>query len=252
MKKRFLFITMHISLTAEPVFYFLGVPITNSLIATYTVAFFLLVLAFVVGKRAKVVPSRLQGLIEEVIEFFWDLCESVAGENAKTLFPLIFTFFIFILFNNWFGLLPLVGSLGFYGHHGEEKIFVPLFRAATADINTTLALALISVVSLQIFGLRNLKLDYLKRFFNFSNPLNLFVGLLELVSDFAKIISFAFRLFGNIFAGEVLLTVITMLIPVLLPLPFFGLEVFVGLIQAFVFAMLSLVFINALAIEHHG
>ncbi len=243
---------MHISLTAEPVFYFFKIPITNSLIATYVVGLFLVLIALLINKKAKLIPSKFQSLIEEIIEFFWNLCESVAGENARVLFPLIFTFFIFILFNNWFGLLPLVGSLGFYEHHGEEKIFVPLFRAATADINTTLALALVSVVSLQIFGLKHLKLEYLKRFFNFSGPLNLFVGFLELVSDFAKIISFAFRLFGNVFAGEVLLTVITMLIPILLPFPFFALEIFVGFIQAFVFAMLSLVFINVLAAESHG
>ena len=243
---------MHISLKAEPVFYFFKIPITNSLIATYIVGIFLVLVALYINKKAKLIPFRFQSLIEEIIEFFWNLCESVAGENARILFPLIFTFFIFILLNNWFGLLPFVGSLGFYEHHGEEKIFVPLFRAATADINTTLALALVSVVSLQIFGLKKLKFAYLKRFFNFSNPLNLFVGVLELVSDFAKIISFAFRLFGNIFAGEVLLTVITMLIPILAPLPFMGLELFVGFIQALVFSMLSLVFINVLAIEHHG
>jgi len=243
---------MHISLKAEPVFYFFKIPITNSLIATYMVGIFLVLVALYINKKAKLIPFRFQSLIEEIIEFFWNLCESVAGENARILFPLIFTFFIFILLNNWFGLLPFVGSLGFYEHHGEEKIFVPLFRAATADINTTLALALVSVVSLQIFGLKKLKFAYLKRFFNFSNPLNLFVGVLELVSDFAKIISFAFRLFGNIFAGEVLLTVITMLIPILAPLPFMGLELFVGFIQALVFSMLSLVFINVLAIEHHG
>jgi len=242
---------MHISLKAEPVFYFFKIPITNSLIATYIVGIFLVLIALFINKKAKLIPFRFQSLIEEIIEFFWNLCQSVAGENARILFPLIFTFFIFILLNNWFGLLPFVGSLGFYEHHGEEKIFVPLFRAATADINTTLALALVSVVSLQIFGLKKLKFAYLKRFFNFSNPLNLFVGVLELVSDFAKIISFAFRLFGNIFAGEVLLTVITMLIPILAPLPFMGLELFVGFIQALVFSMLSLVFINVLAIEHH-
>jgi len=243
---------MHISLKAEPVFYFFGLPITNSLVATYIVGFFLVFLAFFLKKKAKLIPSRFQAIVEEIIDFFLNLCESVAGENGRKLFPLIFTFFIFILLNNWFGLLPFVGSLGFYERHGEEKIFVPLFRAATADINTTLALALISVVSLQLFGFKELKFSYLKRFFNLSNPLNLFVGLLELVSDFAKIISFAFRLFGNIFAGEVLLTVITMLVPVIAPLPFMGLELFVGFIQALVFAMLSLVFINVLAIEHHG
>ena len=158
------------------------------------------------------------------------------------------TLFIFIIFLNWFGLLPGVGTIGFYeieeGHEVAEKVFVPLFRAGSADLNTTLALALISVVSIQISGIKTLGKEYIGRFFNFKNPIYFFVGILELISEFSKIISFAFRLFGNIFAGEVLLTVIAFLIPVIAPLPFLGLELFVGFIQALVFSMLTSVFLS--------
>ena len=127
---------------------------------------------------------------------------------------------------------------------------MPLFRGPTADLNTTIALALISVFMIQFYGFKHLGLKYLKKFFNFSNPINAFIGILELISEFSRIISFAFRLFGNIFAGEVLLTVISFLIPFIAPLPFLGLEIFVGFIQALVFTMLSLVFIS-MATSHH-
>ena len=103
----------------------------------------------------------------------------------------------------------------------------------------------------QVVGFRFVGLRYLTKFFNFSNPLMFFVGILEIISELAKVLSFAFRLFGNIFAGEVLLAVITFLVPLLLPAPFYGLEIFVGFIQALVFAMLTLVFFN-MATQHHG
>jgi F-type H+-transporting ATPase subunit a len=132
-----------------------------------------------------------------------------------------------------------------------EKRGVALFRGANADINMTIALALISVASVQFYGLKFAGTNYLKKFFNFSSPIMFVVGLLEIVSEFSKILSFAFRLFGNIFAGEVLISVISYLIPVVLPMPFIGLEIFVGFIQALVFSMLTLVFINMATEAHH-
>lgn len=127
---------------------------------------------------------------------------------------------------------------------------VPIFRPGTADINTTLSLAIISLLATQFFGVKYLKLAYFKKFFNFSSPIMFFVGILELISEFAKIISFAFRLFGNIFAGEVLLVVMAFLFPLILPMPFYGLEIFVGFIQALVFSMLTLVFFNMATLSH--
>lgn len=128
--------------------------------------------------------------------------------------------------------------------------FTPLFRSGSADLNMTIALALISVIVTQIVGFKALGIGYLKKFFNFKNPIAFFVGILELISEFAKIISFSFRLFGNMFAGEVLLAVMLMLVPYFAPIPFYGLEVFVAVVQAFVFAMLTLVFIKLAMMPH--
>ena len=133
----------------------------------------------------------------------------------------------------------------------EKHGGVPIFRGANADINMTVALALISVGAIQYYGLKFAGKGYLKKYLNFSSPIMFFVGILEFVSELSKILSFAFRLFGNIFAGEVLIAVITFLIPVILPIPFIGLEIFVGFIQALVFAMLSLVFFTMSTETHH-
>lgn len=134
--------------------------------------------------------------------------------------------------------------------HGPK--FTPLFRGPTADLNTTLALALIAVAAIQYFGFKNLGATYGSKFINFKSPIYFFIGILEMVSDLSKVLSFAFRLFGNVFAGEVLLTVIAFLMPLIAPLPFLGLEIFVGFVQALVFSMLTAVFLNmAVAHEEH-
>lgn len=145
-----------------------------------------------------------------------------------------------------------MGTIGFWTHEENKNIFTPFLRGPTADINTTLALAIISVGATQYFGIKILGLKtFIKRYLNFSNPIQSFVGLLEVISELAKIMSFSFRLFGNIFAGEVLLTVMGTIIPFLAPLPFLGLELFVGFIQALVFTMLSLVFMTIASMEHN-
>lgn len=136
-------------------------------------------------------------------------------------------------------------------HAPAEHKAVDLLRGANADVNMTIALALISVTATQFFGVQFAGIGYFKKFINFSSPINFFIGLLELIAEFSKIISFSFRLFGNIFAGEVLVSVIKFLIPLLIPIPFMGFEIFVGALQAYVFAMLSLVFFNMAASDHH-
>ncbi len=147
------------------------------------------------------------------------------------------------------------GAVATTDDHGDDEehhaAATPVLRGATADLNTTLALALVSFVMIQFYGLRELKFGYLKKFIDFSSPINFFIGILEIISEISKIISFAFRLFGNIFAGEVLLVVIAFLIPVLASFPFLLLEVFVGVVQALVFAMLTAVFINLSTTAHH-
>lgn len=238
----------HISISAENLFRPFGIPITNSILTTWVVMVILALLAFFVARPTSPVPSKFRLCGEIIIEKLSNLFTSVMGETSgKKFFPFLATIFLFIIVSNWSGLIPGVGSIGLQSAHE----FIPLFRAPTADLNTTLALALIAVIAVQYAGVRSLKGSYFKKFINLSNPIMFFVGLLEIVSEFSRIISFTFRLFGNIFAGEVLLTVIAFLIPVLVPIPFLGLELFVGFIQALVFSMLTATFL-LMATSHEG
>lgn len=238
---------MEISLAAEPIFKIAGFSVTNSLFASFILSFLFLLFALIFSrKKLTKVPSArsLQNIVETFVEMLYNTFEKIASEQTRKIFPLVATFFIFILFSNWMGLLPGFGSIGVWEKIKGKEILVPLLRGPTADVNTTLVLALIAMTTIQVLGLKNLGIHYLKKFFNLTHPIRAFVGFLELISEFSKIISFAFRLFGNVFAGEVLLTVMVFLIPVIVPVPFLGLELFVGLVQAFVFTMLTLVFIR--------
>ncbi len=245
--------SLHISLSAEPLFHLAGFTVTNSILATWIVTAFLILIALLLRRdlKTKGKISSLQLLFEIIIGSLHNLTETIAGSRkTRVFFPFVATFFIFIVISNWSGLIPGVGAIGLIKHlHNGETEFVPLYRSPTADINTTLALGIISMVLVQYFGLKYLKLSYFKKFLNFHSFIDFFVGILELVSDFAKIISFAFRLFGNVFAGEVLLAVVSYLLP-LAVFPFIGMEVFVGFIQAFIFAILSLVFFNIATLSH--
>lgn len=242
---------MHISIAAEPIFTIGSFNVTNSFMSSVITSLILMVVAISISVIVKIRPGRFQAVIEEFLIFILDLAESNGGKAARKFVPLTLTMFFFILLSNWIGLLPGFGSILINKlEHGEMES-IPLFRGATADLNTTLALALVAFFSIQFYGISKSKLGYFKKFIDFSNPLNFFVGILELISEFAKIISFSFRLFGNVFAGEVLLAVMIGLVPFLVPLPFLGLEVFVGFIQALVFAMLTMIFIQ-LAISQHG
>lgn len=209
----------------------------------------IVVLVVLAARRVAVHPNSIGGqALEAGGETLLTLIERVTNnrERALTYFPLLATLFLFIAVNNWLGLLPGVGSITVVTSHGTA----PLLRGATADLNTTFALAMISVVVTQIYAIRRLGLfTHLKKYISL-NPVLLFVGILELVSEFSKMISFSFRLFGNIFAGEVLLVVISSLAPVIAPLPFFFLELFIGFIQALVFTALTLIFLEIVGAEH--
>lgn len=240
----------HVSLSAETIASVGSFHITNSIFTSLVVSAILIGFALFARTKIKSTdkPSGLQNVVEMVLEALFNLVNSVTDNRKKAavLFPYIASFFFFIILNNWLGLLPGVGTINveYHGHH------IPLFRAGTADLNTTIALAIFSVVATQFIGVSYLSFGYFKKFINFSSPIMFFVGILEIISEFAKIVSFAFRLFGNIFAGEVLLVVIAFLAPIIVPMPFYGLEIFVGLIQALVFAMLSLVFFNMATVSH--
>lgn len=257
-----------ISMAAErlPLF---GTEVPNTLPTTFLAMLILLAiaLAYRLSLRQAERTGRRSGLallIESIVEAGYGVVENIAGkEYAPAFFPLIATFFLFILIANWLGLLPGVGSIGMWAEHHGERVLVPFLRAANADLSTTLALGLVSVIAAQYFGFRFQGPRYLRKFFNFSAPKdagklrpllmisNGFVGILELVSELIKIFSFAFRLFGNIFAGEVLLIVVAYLATFIVSLPFMGLELFVGFVQAMIFSMLSLIFFT-LASHPHG
>lgn len=245
--------SLHISIAAEPLTDLFGITITNSLFTSWVVVLALVLFSLYFSRQIKTkgAPSRLQSVVEMLIEGLMGIVESIAGATkARVFFPLVGTLFVFIIFSNWSGLLPGAGTIGFRGMlHGVET-FIPYWRAPTADVNTTLALGLITMVMVQFYGVKFLGLKYFKKFFDFSSPINFFVGILELISDFSKIISFTFRLFGNIIAGEILLMVISMLVPYFGSIPFLGLELFVGFVQALVFLMLSSVFINMATVGH--
>lgn len=242
---------LHISLAAQPIVELGPLVINNSLLTGLVGSLVIFVLFALAGRAIRLYPGKgITHAIETMSEAILNLIEQVTHNRAKAVrfFPLLMTLFIFILVNNWLGLLPGVGSITVASPHGP----IPLFRSATADLNTTLALAVISVVMTQVYAVRELGLFvHLKKYLSW-NPIMLFVGLLEFFAEFSKMISFSFRLFGNIFAGEVLLVVIAYLAPALAPLPFFFLELFVGLVQALVFTMLSLVFLEIASASHGG
>lgn len=253
---------MEVSLAAEKIFQIGPLPITNSMLLSWIVSALLIGFAFLATKKMSVVPGKIQNFFEAIIEALYGLVESVAGDRAKLFFPLLATFFLFIILSNWLGLLPGVGTIGFYEIANSKENFVPLFRASNSDLNTTLALAIISVVATQYYGLRKLGVwGYITHYFH--SPLKggfgivalglvigIFVGFLEVVSEFVKIVSLSFRLFGNIYAGEAVLTTVSGLLAFIAPLPFMLLEVIVGFVQAAVFTMLTLVFLSIITEEH--
>lgn len=252
-----------------------GIPITNSLITTVIVDV-LLVLLVVFGVRSQMVPRGFQNFVELVVSSLHDFAVGVDKKNVAKFFPFVGTAFLLILLSNFVGLMPGAGSIGacqvkqeegkkevvinktFYDNlpfqcsYEKHEELVPFLRAPTADLNMTLALALVSVILIEYFGLKALGLGYLTRFFNFrEGPMFTVIGFIELLSEFIRIVSFAFRLFGNIFAGEVVLIVMGYLFPYMLPLPFYAFEVFVALMQAVIFSVLTLVFMS-MATQAHG
>ncbi len=245
---------MHISFLPEKIFHIGNFAITNTLLMAWITMVILITVAFLIYKsKIRLAPTGLQNAAEILIEGALNVVFSVTGDKkqAEKFLPFIITIFIFILLSNWLGVLPGMGSVGFYEIENGEKTFIPFFRSAYSDLNMTLALALISVLAIQAIGIAAIGFrKYRKKFINFENPISFFVGILELISEFSKIISFSFRLFGNIFAGKILLVVIIFLIPFIAPLPFLFLELFVGFVQALVFSMLTLVFLK-MAIMHY-
>ncbi|EKD63718.1 MAG: hypothetical protein ACD_51C00224G0015 [uncultured bacterium] len=245
------------TLASETIFHIGSFEVRNTLItAVMTLTVFLFIGLVLKKRKYALVPGGLQNLVEAVVGSLFDFFKGVIGDEAraKKFFPLVATIFFFVIISNWMGLLPGFGSIGFWEEHEGHEMFIPIFRSTYADVNMTLALAVISVTAVQVFGISILGFKkYAHKFFvnPLKDPIGCFVGLLELMSEFSKMISFSFRLYGNVFAGEVLLLVISFLVPYIIPLPFYGLELFVGFIQALVFSFLTTVFLTIGTTAHH-
>jgi F-type H+-transporting ATPase subunit a len=274
----------------------IGDHIPNTIIASWVTMAVLVLVSILATRNMQLVPGGLQNLVEMVIEMLHNFFEGMAGQRTRQFFPIVATFFLFIIVSNWMGLLPGYGSIGVWEehheaevqaaepaaheaeaekteeHHEEEKVLAPFLRSAATDLNTTVALAICSVIAAQVYGFQAAGFGYLTRFIKFGKLGSFFagligrrprqglevlltgvgeviIGILEIFDELTKILSFSFRLFGNVFAGEVLILVIAFLMPVLASLPFMALELFVGFMQAFIFAVLSLAFFG-LAVAH--
>src|SRR3990167_4032321 len=256
---------------AEPVFHIGNFQITNSLLNSWLAVLVIIILCVVLRLKLKQIPGKIQHIFEIFLEGALSLCDQVTNDRKTTLkiFPLVTALFIFILVNNWLGLLPIVGSVGFLENEAGRSVFLPIFRAGTADINTTLALSIAIVIASNIFGI--ITIGAWKIFNKYVNikafggvvtkfrkdknviivaPINFFVGILELIGEIAKVASLSFRLFGNVFAGEVLLASMGAIFLYVLPTPFLFLEVFIGLIQALIFSLLATVYFTIASQDH--
>lgn len=229
--------------------------VTNTLLSAWLTTVVIVVFFVLVARKSKLVPGRLQGFVEALFEAMLGFCSTVLGpEMARRAFPIVATIFLFVLFNAWMALLPFYQFVGVI-YDGHLKAH--LLKSAGTDLNMPLALALVSFAFVEYWGLRTHGLGYFKKFFAFGNLLrgrpsgliNALVGFLEGVSELVRVVSFTFRLFGNMTAGEILVVMITFLVPFVATQFVFGLELLVGLIQAVIFASLTVVFLSV-AVRH--
>lgn len=259
-----------IPLAAEPIGHIGTFPVTNTMVNAWIVTVFFVLVAAVVSRRTSLVPRGIQNAIESVIDILAQEIEKVTGDRkrARQFFPLIATIFLVVLANNWFGLVPGTGTIGVYELiHGEVEL-IPFLRSAGSDLNFTLSIAVIAVVFSHIAGIRAIGLfNYFSKFVNIKGiitsikhgPMAVItaviefgVGLIEIIGELAKVLSLSLRLFGNVFAGEILMTVMLGLVSLVVPIPFMFLEILVGVVQATVFAMLTLVYLSISTTPHEG
>jgi F-type H+-transporting ATPase subunit a len=254
------------ALFAEPVAHIGPLPITNALVTSWIAVLVLVVISFFIRKNLKKIPGKFQQAFEVFIEGALSIGDQVTNDRKITerVFPVAASIFFFVLVNNWLGIFPLT-SLGIIEHNA----FIPFIRSGTADINTTVALAVVSVIGANIFGI--VTIGGWKMFNKYINinaltkaiknvrkeptalvvaPVQLFVGVIEIVGEVAKVASLSFRLFGNVFAGEVLLASIAGILAFAAPVPFLFLEIMVGFVQAFIFGMLTIVYFTIAASDH--
>ncbi len=241
---------IHVAISAEQIGTFMGVPITNTLLTSWVVIAILAVVAFTVGARARLVPGKFQTVLEWGFGYVYDyVTETLESRDlARKYFPLLMTLFLFVFTSNLLEYTPGIGSIGWFKEAGE---FVPLLRSVNTDLNVTETLAIISFIVVECTGFAMLGAGkYLKKFFNIRSFIDFAVGIVELIGEFVRLISLSFRLFGNILAGEVLIIVATYFAPYLGPVPLMMFELFIGFLQAAIFALLTLFYIK-LAITVH-
>ena len=264
-------VSHEVTIYAEPIFHIGSFQVTNSLLTSWLAVLVVLVFSIIIRMKLKKIPGKLQHVFEVMIDGALSLVDQVTNDRkiSKKIFPLVFSLFIFILVSNWLGLLPILGSIGLVAKEGAHSVFIPFLRSGTADINTTLALSIMIVLASNFFGILAIGLwKTSNKYVNLKGlgsiftkvrkdptvlivaPINFFVGLLELLGEMAKIASLSFRLFGNVFTGEVLLASMSAIFAFIVPGPFLFLEVFVGLIQALIFSLLATVYFTIAAQDH--
>ena len=261
-----------VELPSEPVAHIGHFAVTNSLVASWLTMIVLIGLSLILTYKMKLVPGKRQAMAEAIVEGLLNFVESVAGKkHARMLFPGVATIFIYVITNAYLALFPFFGSIGVIEHDGK---FAPLFRAANTDVNVPLSIAIMSFVFVESWGMRALGVShYIGEFVNVRQMvqglkelftgkigqaimniafgfINLFVGVLEIFSHLIRMLSFTFRLFGNMTAGEILILVSCFLVPLVFTIPFYGLELLIGLIQALIFSGLTLVF-GTIAVSPH-
>ena len=260
-----------IKIQPDVIFNINGFQITNTLIGTWLSIIVLIVLFYFGTRKRELIPSGLQNAVEWIVEYLLSLAQSVAGKDkGRKFFPLVATFFIFILFCNLLDVFPGVETFGWinltalsaahlppptsiflFGDYSNK--IAPWIRPGTSDLNLTLAMALVSVITTQVFGFYTLGWrEQLGKYFNFralfkfnfQGFIEFFVGILELVTELSRILSFSFRLFGNVFAGGAVLAVFAFILPFAADIVFIPFELFIAFVQALIFSLLTLVFLE--------
>jgi F-type H+-transporting ATPase subunit a len=263
-------ISHEVTLYAEPIIHFKYFTVTNALATSWVVVIIIAILAVILNRKIKEIPGKIQNLFEIIVEGALSLCDQVTNSRALSMriFPIAISAFFFILINNWLGIFPF-GGFGLLEDGAHGLAFIPFLRGGTADINTTIALAVIAVLGANIFGVLSIGIwKTINKYINLKAigsiytkvrkdptviivaPITFFVGLIEIAGEFAKVASLSFRLFGNILAGEVLLASISALLSFVAPIPFFFLEILVGVVQALIFSILLVVYFTVAASDH--
>jgi F-type H+-transporting ATPase subunit a len=243
-----------VDISAEPLFSVGPLVVTNSMVGAVLASLILLLSALVFVRRAQLVPDRVQGLIELPLEWVAGMVSSGGGTRWRSYVGLVIGIFVFVLVANWLGLLPGVGTIGIVHHTEEGTELVPIVRPASADLNFTLGLAIVSFVAFTGIGIRANGVRRYLRHLLIAEPwwMTPIVTPIHLVSEFARLISLSIRLFGNVYAGEALLAIMAALVPLALPVVFLGLEMLFGFVQALVFALLTMAYVILAIAEDQG